>query len=304
MSRNSLDLSGKIEADLVDAFATVDRVAKDLDIRYFVAGATARDIILHHGYGIRNFTFTADIDFGVKVASWEQYAALVEGLVQSGKFHRKSTSRHKFVYQHNSIPTPIDIVPFGAITSPNQSITWPPEDAIAMNVLGFEDAYNHCITVRLSRGPDVEIPFSSLAGLALMKIISWNDGFTGNTGDPEKRLKKDSSDLLLLIRHYEVIDKDKPFEEMRLYQNEDLWNVEGFDHTRAYARLMGRDIAEIADGKTIKAVLEILERETDPDGLNRLVETMLDSPAHAGMGFEICLQLLTELKQGMLDKSV
>jgi predicted nucleotidyltransferase len=70
MSRNSLDLSGKIEADLVDAFGTVARVAEELGVPYFVAGATARDIILHHGYGIRNFTFTADIDIGVKIASW------------------------------------------------------------------------------------------------------------------------------------------------------------------------------------------------------------------------------------------
>jgi predicted nucleotidyltransferase len=155
-------------------------------------------------------------------------------------------------------------VPFGAIASTEQSITWPPEDAIEMNVLGFEDAYNHCLSVRLSTDPDVVIPFSSLAGLALMKIISWNDGFTGNTGEPEKRLKKDSSDLLLLIRHYEVIDKGVPFEEKRLYQHEDILNAEDFDHTRAYARLLGRDIAKISDAETLGAVLEILEREADP----------------------------------------
>lgn len=297
MSKNSLDLSGKIDSDLVALFKTVSDVAETQGISFFVAGATARDIILHHGYGIKNFTFTADIDFGVNVASWSQYVQLMDGLLSTGKFPKREGA-HRLVYQDGCILVLVDIVFFGGIASEDVSIAWPPENAVIMNVLGFEEAFHHALDVRLSSDPDVTIAFSSIAGLALMKLIAWNDGFTGNTDNVEKRLKKDSSDLLLLMREYLRAGNN----ERMMEEHEDILEVDDFDYETAGSRLLGRDIRELVNGESMAVVMEILERETDRNNRNLLVENMLDNPAHSSIGFEKCLGLLDSLKIGITDE--
>ena len=47
---------------------------------YFVAGATARDLILVNVHGLRPGRATRDIDFGIAVESWEQFE-LSEGTI-------------------------------------------------------------------------------------------------------------------------------------------------------------------------------------------------------------------------------
>ena len=69
MSKNLLDLSGKINPVLVELFQVIENVTTARHICYFVVGATARDIILHHGYDIPIKRATVDTDLGVEVSS-------------------------------------------------------------------------------------------------------------------------------------------------------------------------------------------------------------------------------------------
>ena len=242
-------------------------------------------MILTSGYGIENKRATLDIDCGVQVSDWHQYKKLTEGLISRGKFESTNKAQ-RFSYKESFL---IDIIPFGKIAGPDDSLSWPPDHETEMSTLSFEESYQHSLTVRLRTNPVLDIQFASLAGLALMKIISWNDNYS--------RRDKDAKDLLVIMFHY--LDAGN---QERLYNAERDLVGEDFDYTRASARLLGRDIATIANPKTTETVLEILNRETGEQDRYRLVEDMLRSGSPFNDDFDEKLQLLEELKSGFLDK--
>ena len=47
---SSLNLTGKLPLGATEMYDIIEREAQRLNIRYFVIGATARDIILYHGF--------------------------------------------------------------------------------------------------------------------------------------------------------------------------------------------------------------------------------------------------------------
>ena len=286
MSKNLYDLSKKIDSVTLGALTLVANVAKSLNVSFFVAGATARDMILNHCYNINTGRATLDIDLGVQVIGWDQYQELTKGLIATGKF-KQTQSIHRLVYNEQ---IPIDLVPFGAIASGNKDLTWPPEHDTRMSVLGFEESYRHSLVIRLKLNPNLDIRFASITGLALMKIISWNDRGSES--------RKDAQDLALIIHKY----ADAGNEE-RLYGEEvDLLEEEGFDYENAGVRLLGRDIATIANPESRKAVLEILDRETGEQTRYRLAEHMMMTSLDFNHDFDKNLQLLEKLKSGILDR--
>lgn len=74
------NLSGKIDRPIVDTLHILRKVADSLNIPFFVVGASARDFILKHRYGIEPRRKTGDIDLGVEVASWEQFGKFTDRL--------------------------------------------------------------------------------------------------------------------------------------------------------------------------------------------------------------------------------
>jgi len=124
----------------------------------------------------------------------------------------------------NSIP--IDIVPFGAISSTEGDIRWPPTQDEVMNVVGIEDAFKFAQSVRLREEPPLDINFSSPLGLAVMKLIAWNDrNAAGN---------KDAIDLATVLRTY--LDAGN---RERLYSDHADLLTEDFDYVLAGAELLG-----------------------------------------------------------------
>ncbi len=287
MNASLLDLSGKIDRGTVGLFEAVVHVAQSVNVPFFVAGATARDIILLHGYNVDTIRATTDIDLGVQVADWDRYEQLKKGLVETGDFTRGRDPQQLLFRE----ALRIDIIPFGAITGPDNTLSWPSDSETKMNMLGFEEAHNHALKVRLRSDPVLDVRFASLAGLAAMKIIAWNDNYS--------RRKKDAQDLFLIMRTY--LDAGN---QERLYSEEqDLVNVKDFDYVHAGARLLGRDIAAILNAKSVKTVLEILTRETSDQGRNRLVEDMMGIRGTSDNDFVERLGLLQELTSGILDRT-
>jgi predicted nucleotidyltransferase len=285
MNNNLLILSKKIDGFAADLLGTIAVVAESLKVPFFVVGATARDMILTQGYGIETGRATKDIDLGVQVSDWEAYERLRKGIIATGKFKRDKKQAQRLVYAETF---PIDIIPFGAIAEPDDCLSWPPEHDTTMSTLGFVEAYHNSITVRMRTDPVLDIQFVSLPGLALLKIISWNDN--------HPRRDKDAHDLLLLMRTYlDAGSQDR------------LWNEEGdlvgedFDYVRAGSRLLGRDIAAILSKEVKEAVIRILDKETGEQNQYRLVENMMDRGSDSG-AFEEALQLLEEMKIGILEK--
>jgi predicted nucleotidyltransferase len=287
MKRNLLDLSGKIDSLTIEILQAITKVAKSLNSPFFVVGATARDIVLERGYGISTKRATQDIDFGVQVSDWEHYRQLREGLISTGKFTYDKKKTQRLLHEGNF---PVDIIPFGAIANLDNSISWPPDNEVEMSTLGFEESYHNALTVRVRSNPVLDVQFASLPGLALMKIISWHDRY------PDRN--RDAKDLSLLIRNY--LDAGN---QERLFNEEvDILEKVDSDYLRASARLLGRDIAGILNPETAKTILMVLKHETGERDRYRLIEDMRDTLIDYSNNFEENLQLLQELKSGILEK--
>jgi predicted nucleotidyltransferase len=284
MTNIFLNLSGKIEKPVVDTLHILKKVADSLRISFFVVGASARDFILKHQYGIEPRRKTGDIDLGVEVANWEQFEALFGSLISTGQFSLTS-ERHRL----RCGTVLIDILPFGPITDEDKKISWPPEHEIMMSMVGFEEAYGHSITVRVTSDPDLDIKLATLPGLAIMKLVSWKEKY------PDR--KRDAEDLLLIMNKYEEAGNSE-----RLYEEDlPLLQEEGFDTTLAGARLLGRDMAKISDSKTFLIVKEILEDETKEMSQYKLISDMMREAGMSETRFDEILLQLEKLRLGFIE---
>lgn len=286
MRKNFLNISGKIESIRLAALEGIANIADSEDIPFFIVGATARDLILAKGHNIRPFRATLDIDIGVRVPDWSQYKKLKEGLVGTGEF--KEAKEFQRLIFHDRLD--VDLIPFGPIADKMGNIKWPPDEEIVMHIIGFEEAFANSQILRLRDDPILEINVVTLAGLAVMKIISWKDGY------PNRR--KDASDLALIMGNY----TDAGNAERFFNEHSDLVDSEDFDYVNAGVRLLGRDIATILSADLKERVLEILDKETGMQKRHKLVEDMLISKTLVAVDFDGLLDLLEELKKGILER--
>ena len=156
-----------------------------------------------------------------------------------------------------------------------------------MSIVGFKEAFENSVIFRLTSDPELDIKVPTLPGLAIMKLISWKDKY------PERA--KDADDLLLIMHEYENAGN---FD--RLYASEqDLLTEEKFDNQIAGIRLLGRDIAMIADNDTAMVVKSILEEETHASQ-NLILDIIRERKMFADK-FEMIKLDLKKLKQGFIE---
>jgi len=258
-----MDISNKIDDPiLIGLLACVTSVATELEIPFFVVGATARDLILRDGFGIEPGRATRDIDLGFSVSSWDQYAKLKDALAATGNFESIGKEQ-RMAFQSMTM---VDILPFGEIVDSDCKIKWQPHEDTELNLIGFDEAYANAILVIISSEPYLEVKIARAAGLVLLKIFAWNDRRPGS---------KDAIDLGILIRSYLLVGN-----EARLWdEHNDLLQDENFDFEVAGAHILGRDLAHICQTNTRDKILEILDRELDTDGdLPLVVQSAASSP--------------------------
>jgi predicted nucleotidyltransferase len=73
----------------------------------------------------------------------------------------------------------------------SETISWPPDRAVRMDLTGFEDAFRCSHLVRINTKPLLEIRVASLAGLAILKFSAWRDRDVGRD--------RDAIDLFLIL---------------------------------------------------------------------------------------------------------
>ncbi|MDD5115323.1 MAG: nucleotidyl transferase AbiEii/AbiGii toxin family protein [Methylobacter sp.] len=278
MNKNLLNISGKISEPIIKVYELIKEVANQNNVKFFVIGATARDMVFDYGYGISVSRATRDIDLAVQVATWTEFQSLKNALIATGQF--VSSQMMQRVYYQNEIP--IDIVPFGAIEN-ESNISWPPDGSVKMNVAGFNDAFYATQTVRLRESPILEIPVVTPAALVILKLMAWQDRAS------EQR--KDAIDLAFILRWY----LDTGHTERLTEQHNDLLD-DDFDFELTGARLLGRDIAGIVSVQTKQKLHEILSIETGEQKQYRLIEAMTNR--QNGQTFEKNLALLQHLYLG------
>ncbi|WP_277978023.1 nucleotidyl transferase AbiEii/AbiGii toxin family protein [Pantoea endophytica] len=220
----------------------IDTICRTQGIPYFIAGATSREILIHHVYGRPVGRRTRDVDFAVFVKEWALFDALRQRLCEAGAQAVKGNA-HRMILDGIEL----DIIPFGGVAEANKG-AWPPDRDAVMAVDGFEEAFRHTVLVKVA--PDRPVPFCSLPGLALLKLFAWRDRGTGNS--------KDAVDLYKIIVKYGVIEED------RIYD----WPVEGnaleWNTLRMGAYLLGSDMAVITSADSIKKLLTLdIEKLTD-----------------------------------------
>jgi predicted nucleotidyltransferase len=288
MTNISHDLAGKIDEQTVAILTEIGTVARDLTLPFFIVGATARDILLQHAFEIHVMRATVDIDVGVFVSDWSQFEALKQALLNTGKFN-SSRQTQRLMYEDEF---PVDIVPFGGIAAPDGSISWPPGYDIEMSVVGFRECFEHAISVKVSANPALIVKVVNLAGLAIMKIVSWDDS--------TERRGKDAADLFVIMKNYiEAGQLERFFEE-----EGDILAAEKSDYDRASARFLGREIARMADPDTKAKLINILERGAGSSQGHRIAIDVLRKDPFQNEPYEKIAANFDALLSGMLEVSL
>lgn len=258
MTAPLLNISGKIDPALIELCATLADCAAQLHIAYLVIGASARDMVLHHGYGAAIQRATTDIDFALQVPSWAAFTALKQKLIEN-KFCATDT-QHRLIAGNQ---WPVDIVPFGGIADENANIQWPPSGDIVMNILGFAEALESATIVRLSDNPVLDIPVASPVGMIILKLIAWLD-----RGSEFRN--KDAKDIAYLLNSYETIPAIADY----LYAEQSIMERYEWDLTLAAAHQLGSDARNIASPKTHRVITEFLTHQNVKLSLARLLNDM------------------------------
>jgi predicted nucleotidyltransferase len=261
MSDISLNISGKIELPIVNLYQDVSEVAAEHGIPFIVVGASARDIILHHGYGSNIERATQDVDFGIEVPNWSAFRELKQSLANRG--FRDTATAHRMMSPYD---IPIDIVPFGDIEDEQSSIAWPPNGDWEMSVLGFQEACAHAELVRIQNEPPIDIPVATPAGMAILKLIAWLDR------DIELR-GKDATDLAYLLENYEKL----PVVSAYLYSDQQLMERYDWDLTLAGAHKLGADSVTMAGAASYALIAKFFKGEHDKLNTEKLLAEMEQS---------------------------
>lgn len=282
MTVTSLDFSRNADLQLTgEAVATVNAVAKRLQIAHFIAGALARDLWLVHKLGIPVARQTDDADFAVEVSSWERFHELRKALLDSGQYREVARTGLHRLRHRNGIP--VDLVPFGAIERKDaRTIAWPPDGAFVMSVFGFREASEKTIEVLFPGGTTSRVV--SLPALTVLKLDAWADR---HIRDP----RKDAYDLQLILRHYGDMDHGD-----RLYRDNPYLLGSPPDLERAGAWLLGMDMARLLDSNGRQRIAQVISEEADEEGQLRLAsEMMRDNEVRA-------LELLSALEDGFIGE--
>jgi predicted nucleotidyltransferase len=228
-------------------------------VQFFVIGATARDIVME----VHNFQsgrLTHDLDIAIAINDWSQYAEVEKGLLELPDF-TKDQQKQRFLYKETF---QLDIVPFGAIMKETDKIFWPPDEQVAMSVLGFNEVTTTLITVTIDE--DIEIKIASLAGIFILKVVAWKDRHL--------RGNKDADDMGFILANYLNI-----YESVALEKYDEIYEVDDFSTLTAGAKLLGDDLSEILtiNTKTKNGIAQILKDQLMKAEESLLINQMLET---------------------------
>ena len=236
----------RIDPGVLEAIQKIAEMARQHETAYFLAGATAREIMLRHVFGRPPGRRTLDVDLGIAVGDWDHFQLLKSALIEQGGFQPHARMVQRLIYPSKPSVV-VDLIPFGGIETGERAIAWPPDEAIVMRVTGFRDALESAVPVRLDE--NLVIPVVSLPILLVLKLFAWVD---------RRHEKRDAPDIYTLLRQYGDAGNDD-----RLYGEEmSLLEAEGYDFELAGARLIARDAAHAVSDDTRKPLREILKSDS------------------------------------------
>ena len=272
----------QIDPVVLEAIRKIDEIAHRHETAYFLAGATAREIMLRHVFGRPPGRRTLDVDLGIAVRDWDHFKLLKAALVEQAGFqpHARMVQRINYPSKPAVI---VDLIPFGGVETAERTIAWPPEEDIVMRVTGFSDGLESAVAVRLDQ--NLVIPVVSLPVLLVLKLFAWTD---------RKHEKRDAPDIYTLLRQYgDAGNEDRLFgEDMNVLE------AEGYDFELAGARLIAHDAARVVSADTQKRLREILESDALMEELTNQI--IVSSPRNDPEHVRRCEMLIRNLRKGFL----
>jgi predicted nucleotidyltransferase len=191
------------------------------EVEPFVIGATARDILMQHVFGIAAGRATRDVDFAIAVRDWEQFENIKARLIVTGRFHLAAGISHRLYFEPAQYGEayPLDLVPFGAVEHKPHEIAWPPDMHVVMNVAGYGEALQSALAVDVG---GLVVRVVSLPGLTALKLLAWADRYLQSS--------KDALDLRFLMENYHqpatLTDyMTKPWMSLKRQDMTSLWQV-------------------------------------------------------------------------------
>lgn len=180
----------------------------------------------------------------------------------------------------------VDLIPFGEIESKPNTINWPPDMSVMMNVAGYKNALSSSVKVELE--PKLIISVASLPSIAILKIFAW--------ADREKTTPKDAIDLASLLRGYsEAGNQDRIYEdEAAIVELE----AAAYDTELVGAWLLGKDAAEMASEETHSEILALINSPRR----RRLEEDMARSMLGLADPLDYSERLLKQFTNGLAAK--
>jgi predicted nucleotidyltransferase len=218
---------------------------QDEGLNFYVIGATARDIIMAL-HGERSGRATLDLDIAIALSSWKGFEKVQTKLLQHPDIQKDHNQVQRFLYKKI---LRFDIVPFGEIMQKDDKVYWPPDETVAMSVLGFEETKHDTLVVKIDE--EFEIEVASLRGIFLLKLFAWRDR--------NQLHNRDADDIAFIIENYLAINQERAatdhYEE--IYLNSD------FNFKSAGSRLLGLDFSGIIHhGSNIyRKIEELLDTE-------------------------------------------
>lgn len=245
MKNTLLDLCDKVPKDVKQTLLAFHEAVQPLCIDYIIVGATARDFLMVYGFGAKLERATYDIDFAIRVKSWQEFQLVKEALLNWG--FSETRILHRLDYHNGGY---IDLVPFGQLEFEPNKIAWPPKGDSVMNTIGYSEACEHAIKIVISRRPEIIVPVVSPEGFVLMKLVAWSDR-KSNSGS------KDLQDILYVLKEYH---RNKDITDV-FYDRLDL--IEKFDGDvyLGAAYILGQSVKEICNPETLEFLMSLLGKE-------------------------------------------
>lgn len=291
MTNILLKSRNKIPEHILEILKAVSEISNKLKIKTFVVGATARDLIFQYVYDAKIRRATEDIDFGVAVGSWGEYELLKNALIETKKFEDDAKNEQRIWWNEGDAKMKVDLVPFGGLESPPGQIAFPPAGDFVMNTAGFEEAFENSILLEVDENLTVRI--TSLAGLALLKFIAFNDR------PPERR--RDVQDIFFIAKNY--LDAGN---ENRLYDETADADLLGddFDFQTAGARMLGRDLAPLLNEKTSEIIQKLLAEEADGGSLQKFADIIAADEELRGDDdrYELIAEIFRQFRKGISER--
>lgn len=237
----------------------VKNAITDLGLDVFLVGATARIILLENVFGLHTGRATRDIDFAFAVENWDQFQAIKDRLTSTSAFEEAGRLAQRLIYEpaNERYKCIVDLIPFGGLENNPNTIAWPPDMSIMMNVAGYRDAHASAVSVEIE--PGIMMSIASIPGIAVLKLFAWVDRGQENP--------KDAIDLVTLLRQYhEAGNQDRIYEDATA-----ALEAVGYDIELAGAWLLGRDAFAMSSTETRRQLNALL---AEPALMERLVADM------------------------------